>query len=109
MKREIKFRGKSISTNEWVYGYTHSIRGITYIIDANGQETQVDADTVGQYTGISINGKEIYEGDIIEHYSLETYCINPDCEPHIRGYSQCIHKNTNEVEFREGVFGIFDE
>ena len=69
--REIKFRGKDKSTNEWVYGdliHEHGqvfirshIRGRICIIP-------VKPETVGQFIGsYDINGIGIYEGDIIRY------------------------------------------
>ena len=64
--REIKFRGKH--DGKWLYGYLDcNFKGRYTINDANKPfRMAVDDKTIGQYTSMKdCNGKEIYEGDIV--------------------------------------------
>ena len=73
MRREILFRGKLVSSNEWVYGnFIHSKRfkGCSNEYRIHEQDTGIESDidegTICQYSGMKdCKGIKIFEDDII--------------------------------------------
>ena len=64
--REIKFRAKH--GKEWVYGDLHLLSKIPHIHTDPFTKKSINTETIGQYTGLKDkNGKEIYEGDIVQN------------------------------------------
>lgn len=78
--REILFRGKRMDNGEWVDGSllkvtingktAHLIFGDNFAFVGGDvkalSHALVGPSTVGQYTGLTANGKKIFEGDIIK-------------------------------------------
>lgn len=70
--REIKYRGKTLLTNRWVYGhyayvYEEEIKEWYHMIFEEGVPQIVQRLSVSQYTGLKDkNSREIYEGDIVQ-------------------------------------------
>lgn len=101
-KREILFRGWNKKNKKWLYGYFCVNRGEHFIAPdefvnplASYEDYVVDADTVGQYTGLKDEkGVKIFEGDIVR-FSYITDGIE-------RIEIECLAK----VVFKDGSFMI---
>ena len=102
MNRTIKFRGKSIYGEDWLYGSLVKIEKDRYAVipPLNNIEIgksigmyEVYPETVGQFTGLlDKNGKEIYEGDILHTI---TFGFNPEEYTAIILYRNCSFQLSN--------------
>jgi len=77
MYREIEFRGQRIDNNEWIYGfYVKEPKGKHLIYwkpfdDASSNTYHfVKPESIGQWTGLDIEGKKVYENQKINKIDL---------------------------------------
>ena len=116
--REIKFRGKRKDNGEWVYGSLYKFNGIYYIIKKNiaicplvllwkGIHIyEIIPETLGQYTGLKYENKEMFEGDIVKCLKENPYREWEEfigvVKWHVGGY----WKITNDEEWVDAVIFI---
>lgn len=89
--REILFRGKT--DNKWVYGVPIYLRKEAYIVRdfcLGGSYTDdwVEAETIGQFTGLTFKGVKAFEGDIVKGLFLHGSAI------------------LGVITFQDGAFGL---
>jgi hypothetical protein len=77
MNDNLKFRGKSLENNQWVFGFYANIQDKEhYILQpcALGLfHCLVNPETVSQFTGvIDVEGNKIYDRDILEVLSIDS-------------------------------------
>lgn len=104
--RTIKFRGYDFNHGAWHYGSfidNNQSDFDCYIQDDNGSLHCVDRDTVGQFTGLKdINGKEIYEGDVIEGVAFDGFKFSNG----VVNYIDCGHKVDFKEESAQGFYWL---
>jgi len=104
--KQPKFRSYSLETNSWHYG--HGWFEVTYIkeykkekgisdkaiLHTNGLSIKCELSSMGQFTGETVRGKEIYDGDIIKVNKLTFESSVP------------LPENLN-VQYYGGMFQLF--
>ena len=121
--RKIEFRGKRTDSGKWIYGYLiqtghenieksngQYVKTIKYyqIQEENYHSQFVDENTIGQFTGLKDkNGKEIYEGDIVEWTTLSgnKYCFSVEYN---NKYAQFVSVNTRDISMECEPLGDYE-
>ena len=104
----IKFKAKRLDNGKWVYGYFYKENGNTYIIEDRQKDSVlnrneavlIDPSTVCQFTGLKdCEGKEVWEGDIVEFETYDLYKGNVKTEAVIEYISTGYVAVTNNIPY----------
>ena len=104
----IKFKAKRLDNGEWVYGYFYKENGNTYINEDRQKDSVlnrieavlIDPSTVCQFTGLKdCEGKEVWEGDIVEYETYDLYKGNVKTEAVIEYISTGYVAVTNNIPY----------
>jgi uncharacterized phage protein (TIGR01671 family) len=119
--RVIKFRGKD-KYGEWRYGMLATnqlgngeVRCSIYEHPTSNDRHryyEVDEATVGQFTGmLDVDGKEIYEGDIVEHFTvyMSYQQVGNYPPPNIEMEEWDFIRHVDMVEFKCGSFCVEED
>ena len=104
----IKFKAKRLDNGEWVYGYYYRENGNRYINEDRQKDSVlnrneavlIDPSTVCQFTGLKdCEGKEVWEGDIVEFETYDLYKGNVKTEAVIEYISTGYVAVTNNIPY----------
>ena len=102
--RDIEFRGKRKSDNEWIYGYLSDVNEISNVNEVAMPREEVDEDTIGQWTGLyDTDDKRIYEDDIVECVSWNEFFKDNTTEDVMEPFRRRMY-----VAFKNGGFKLIE-